>query len=125
MEIHNLEETNPTLVGEETQEMPSSGDETPPSADSHKSRWGTWLLWGLLGLILLGVFIVAGSYLGYQQGINDRTGFEATAVAIAIEEQYELGVQDMDAGNYEVARQRFDYVIQDKSKLPRRDRSHG
>lgn len=118
MEIHDLDETIPAPVGEETKEMTPSGDETPPSEESRKGRRGTWLLWGLLGLILLGLFIVAGSYLGYQQGINERTGFEATEVAMAIEEQFELGVQDMQAGNYEIARQRFDYVIQINPNYP-------
>ena len=118
MEIHNLDETIPTPVGEETQEIPPPSDDKPPLEDSRKSRLGSWLLWGLLGLILLGLFIVGGSYFGYQQGIDDRKGFEATQVAMAIEEQYELGVLDMEAGNYEVARQRFDYVIQINPNYP-------
>jgi tetratricopeptide (TPR) repeat protein len=112
MEIHNLDETSPTPVGEETQEMTPPVDDQPPPEGRRKSKWVTRLLWGLLGVILIGIFIVAGSFMGYRQGINDRTGFEATEVAMAIEEQYELGVQDMQAGNYEVARQRFEYVIQ-------------
>ncbi|MFC1997310.1 hypothetical protein ACFLXI_06860 [Chloroflexota bacterium] len=112
MEIHNLDETSPTPVGEETLQMTPPDDPTPPSESRGKRRWVSWLLWGLLGMILLGIFIVAGSFMGYQQGISDRTGYEATQVAVAIDEQYEMGVQDLEAGNYEVARQRFEYVIQ-------------
>ena len=112
MEIHNLDEKSPTPVGEQNQEKPALDNDKPPSKNNPKGGWTSWLLWGLLGLFLIGLFITAGSYLGYQQGIDDRKGFEATQVAMAIEEQYDLGVQDMQAGNYEVARQRFDYVIQ-------------
>jgi tetratricopeptide (TPR) repeat protein len=112
MEIHNLDEKNPTPVGEENQEKPNLDNDKTPSEKKRKRRWTSWLLWGFLCLFLIGLFVTAGSYLGYQQGIDDRKGFEATQVALAIEEQYDLGVQDMEAGNYEVARQRFDYVIQ-------------
>ena len=118
MEIHNLDETSSTPVDEEIQEKPTLNNDKPPSKNKRKGRWTSWLLWGMLGLLLFGLFITAGSYLGYQQGIDDRKGFEATQVAVAIEEQFDLGVQDMEAGNYEVARQRFDYVIQIDPNYP-------
>ena len=118
MEIHNLDETSSTPVDEEIQEKPSLNNDKPPSKNKRKGWWTSWLLWGMLGLLLIGLFITAGSYLGYQQGIDDRKGFEATQVAVAIEEQFDLGVQDMEAGNYEVARQRFDYVIQIDPNYP-------
>jgi len=118
MNIQNLDETGPTSVGEETQKMTPPEDNTHPSEGRRKSGWLSWLLWGLLGVLILGIFIVAGSYIGYQQGIRDRTGFEATQIAMAIEEQYQLGIRDMEAGNYEVARQRFDYVLQINPNYP-------
>lgn len=119
MDIHNLDKTAPTPVGEETQIMTPHGDDNPPTEETRpKKRWVSWLLWGLLGIILLSIFLIAGSYLGFQQGISDRTGFEATQVASAIEEQYQLGIQDMEAGNFEIARQRFDYVIQIDPNYP-------
>jgi tetratricopeptide (TPR) repeat protein len=118
MEIHNLDEESPTPVGEENQEKPNLDNDKTPLGKKRRGWWTSWLLWGLLGLFLIILFITAGSYLGYQQGIDDRKGFEATQVALAIEEQYDLGVQDLEAGNYEVARQRFDYVIQIDPNYP-------
>jgi len=118
MNNQNLDETAPTPLGEETQEMPLADSIPPPPESRPKRRWVSWLLWGLLGVILLGIFIIAGSYVGYQQGIDDRTSYEATQVASAIQDQYLLGLQDMEAGQYEVARQRFDYVIQIDPNYP-------
>lgn len=112
MELHNLDETSPTSIGEDKQDTSPPADEQASTEDSRKNKRGAWLLYGLLAIVLLGFFVVAGSYLGYQQGIRDRTGFEATQVSEAIQEQYQLGVQDMQVGNYEVARQRFEYVLE-------------
>ena len=44
MEIHNLDETSPTPVGEETQEMAPPVDDQPPPEGRRKSRWVSWLL---------------------------------------------------------------------------------
>jgi len=119
MEKENLDETMPTPVGDETQQTKVVNDVIPPSSEKSSKRRGTsWILWGLLAVLVLVVFIAGGGYIGYQKGIDERTQFEASEVASAIEEQYSLGVQDMQAGHYEVARQRFDYVIQINPNYP-------
>jgi tetratricopeptide (TPR) repeat protein len=123
MDNQNSDETIPIPIGEEQQEPAPPGDTVPtmvapPPENPSKRRWITWLLMGLLALIVLGIFVVAGGFLGYQQGIAERKDYEATQVASAIDEQYELGLQDMVEGRYEVARQRFDYVIQNDPGFP-------
>jgi tetratricopeptide (TPR) repeat protein len=96
---------------------PSSGspvDVLPPSGKrSSPLRWIALL--GILALIL----IAAGSaYAGYQSGIGQRTGAEATQIALQVEEQFELGVQDMEARHFDLARQRFEYVIRYNPNYP-------
>jgi len=63
--------------------------------------------------VLLGLILVLGvsGFLGYQNGIARRTNQESFQLAVAVAEQYELGVLDIEAGRYEVARQRFEYVL--------------
>lgn len=118
MENQNLDETMPTPVGEETQQTTLSDKNSSPPEKTGKRRGSSILLWGLMGILILGIFIIVGGFFGYQQGINERTNYEAAQVDTAIEEQYALGLQDMETGNYEIARQRFDYVIQIDPNYP-------
>ncbi len=78
---------------------------TPPRRPS----WGRWTFYGLMALILIASI---SAFLGYNTGINDRKSAETEQTALRVEEQYQLGLQDMEAGHYDLARQRFEYVIQ-------------
>ena len=123
MDTENLDETLPTLVGDANQQNTPPGDTvptlvSPPEPKPKKRKGASWLLWGLLAILLLGIFVIVGGYLGYSQGIDERTGFESDQVALAVQEQYELGIEDLAAGRYGIARQRFDYVIQNDPNFP-------
>ena len=123
MNTENLDETMPTPIGDQTQETTPPGDTNstivpPPPEAPKKKRSFTWLLWGLLTILVLGIFVIVGGFLGYRQGIDERTDYEAQQVAMAVQEQYDLGLEDMAAGRYDVARQRFDYVIQNNPNFP-------
>lgn len=146
MENENIDETRPVSSGDET--IPSHGildgsqsfsegdtlttpvattstggsapvSTDPPGADYETAKsspiWGLLILLSILALI---VIAAASAYGGYRSGINQRTSLEATLVAQEIQEQFELGIQDVEAGRYEVARQRFEYVIQLKPNYP-------
>ncbi len=107
----HLNETQPTQIDPFGGEDTSPIDLEQPSDIPQKKKGRPWLLRG--GLALLGLILVLGvsGILGYQNGIRRRTGQEAFQLAVAAAEQYELGILDMQAGRYEVARQRFEYVI--------------
>lgn len=87
-------------------------DNVPEVVYTEPSRARLWR-W-LIGISLFALLAVAAVSIlgGYFSGINRRTAFEATQVAQKVSEQYQLGLQDMEAGHYELARQRFEYVIQ-------------
>ncbi len=108
----------PPLAGEEASEQAKEATaltqqgqsvQGSPSPSTRPRRW-RWLL-PLAMLVLLAIAFVS-AYSGYQAGIEQRTQFESTQVAQEAQRQFELGVQDMEAGRYETARQRFEYVIQ-------------
>jgi tetratricopeptide (TPR) repeat protein len=99
----NLEETRPIPTSEE------------PQGERGRSTWWIWILVGFLGLLVLATL---GGYGGYLTGIQDRLDVEATTVAGEAQEQYQLGIRDMEAGLYDVARQRFEYVIQLNPNYP-------
>jgi tetratricopeptide (TPR) repeat protein len=81
---------------------------TQPTAPA-KAR-GLWrvLRWFLL---LLVVAVAGAALIGYGAGANQRRSSQAGAAERAADEQFQLGEQDLTAGRYEIARQRFEYVI--------------
>jgi len=101
-------ETMPTRVGGgET----SSGQPTGEPAPARKRNFG-WVGPVLIGwLILLGVATFSG-YRGYQTAVADRIVQQSTQAVEELDAQYELGLQDFAAGKYELARQRFAYILE-------------
>lgn len=95
----------------------SPGD--PAGIPPSKGKRPSPLRWiALLGVLFL-ILVAAGSaYAGYQSGINQRTGAESTQIAMQVDEQFELGVQDMEARRFDLARQRFEYVIRYNPNYP-------
>lgn len=70
----------------------------------------------LLPVMLL--IVVAGGLMGYTRGRALRLEARAQAVRAQAQEQFDLGVADLEAGRYELARQRFEYVIQLDPSFP-------
>jgi tetratricopeptide (TPR) repeat protein len=98
-------ETIPVSVGTPGGQVPSTTD---GSEGSPRRAW-FWLI--ALSIFALLVIAAASAWGGYRAGINERLSSQAALVAQQVKEQYDLGVQDMQAQRYEVARQRFEYVI--------------
>ncbi|MGD9091396.1 MAG: hypothetical protein PVF74_01005 [Anaerolineales bacterium] len=90
------------------------GDDIPPeqltdlNQQPKKPSWRLWTFIGVLALILIGI---TSAFLGYNSGINQRKNAEAAQSASSLEEQFQLGLEDMEAKRYDVARQRFEYII--------------
>jgi tetratricopeptide (TPR) repeat protein len=96
-----------------------SGPPTPPSAAAPGARRSFPLRWiALLGVLVLLAIGAASAYGGYQSGINQRIAAGATQAAAQVEEQFVLGLQDLEARRFDLARQRFEYVIQVDPSYP-------
>jgi hypothetical protein len=72
----------------------------------------------MLGIILLIVGLSIGSGLGYNSAIQRRVREHNDQVALITATQYQLGLQDLIDGRYEIARKRFEYVIRLDPKFP-------
>lgn len=145
MEKANSDETHPVAIGDETQPTQADTDTRPtiiegetiaskasssteeaapgdaasiedePKQARHISRW-----YWISPVIILALVLVAGvsAYEGYQSGIDRRVSHEATLVADEAQQQFQLGLQDIEDKRYEVARQRFEYVIRIEPNYP-------
>ena len=80
---------------------------TQPTAAPAPSLWRR-VRWFILLLIVAVVFASAG---GYYAGQRIRRLDLAADVSRVVDEQFQLGLEDLDAGRFELARQRFEYVI--------------
>jgi tetratricopeptide (TPR) repeat protein len=71
-------------------------------------RWGWWAVMGASYLVcVLSFSVLTGVAAGRQQ---TQAG-QSEAIARAVQEQFDLGVQDLLETRYELARQRFEYVL--------------
>jgi len=102
--------TAPVEVNRGLAQVPPS---VPPGTKPKKKRrfpaLAGWSLLGLLGLVLIALLSAFG---GYDAGINRRKQAEAAQVASVADDQFQRGLQDMQAGHYDLARQRFEYVVE-------------
>lgn len=87
--------------------------EAVPAAPKKKN--GLFIAGILLGFILT---TALGGLAGYYAGLQARQEAEANNRALAAAEQFLLGVEDFNRGNYSFAKQRFEYVIQLNPSYP-------
>ncbi|MBN1146435.1 MAG: hypothetical protein JXA78_04205 [Anaerolineales bacterium] len=95
----------------------ATAGQAAPKKPKKRSRL-TWLLSAGLGLLILLLIAVISALGGYRSGISLRQSAEGTEAARTAEEQFNLGIQEMEQGQYFRARQRFEYVIQINPSYP-------
>jgi hypothetical protein len=74
------------------------------------SRW--------FALIVVVVLIILGALAGYGSGMGQRNDAEKTQISGQVQEQFNLGVEKMEAGQYDLAKVHFDFVIEHDPKYP-------
>lgn len=90
-------------------------DDTQPTRISQEtSRFEECLVRLLKWMFIFSLLFVAGVFgasAGYQSGLEQAAALKIVDNDKVVQEQYELGLIDFDDGHYELARQRFEYVI--------------
>lgn len=98
--------------GEESNYPPGAG--MPAGSKKRLPRWA----WLMLAILVLFLAAVVSSFSGYRAGIRERLAAQALQIAQGLSTQFQLALQDMDAGRYELAVQRFEYIIQNDPTFP-------
>jgi tetratricopeptide (TPR) repeat protein len=80
---------------------------------AHKKRRQIWkpLLLALGVAVIFGLATLGGALAGYRSGVNERQSAAAEQAVLSLEEQYNLAVEDLAAGHFEVAKQRLEYIL--------------
>jgi hypothetical protein len=87
-------------------------NDTQPARTARVKKKGnlSWLIWVLLAGSTLLVLGFAGVYGGYRVALQTQHRIEATESVLSVKDQFELGLQDFQSGQYDLARQRFEWV---------------
>ncbi len=105
--------------GQSGNTVPVSIPPTPASKKTKKSGgfWKRFLL-VLAGIVILVLLGGAGSWFGYQSAVASRVEQEdENRITVAVT-QYQMGLADLEAGRFETARQRFEYVVRVDPSFP-------
>ena len=82
------------LNSTDTEGVTPSEQKTTPAAKPR--RWP----WIVVGILLVFILTAVGSYMVYQKGIQQRLDQQVSGTALKATTQFQLGLQDMQAGNF-------------------------
>ncbi|HEX7394716.1 MAG TPA: hypothetical protein VF313_07300 [Anaerolineaceae bacterium] len=105
MSNSELKDTQPTGALQDTQ--PNS------PAPVTKKGFPRWLV-----AFCLVVLVVIGLLAGYGSGMGQRYAALNTQLIGQLDEQFQLGKQAMEAGNYQLAKQYFDWILSKDPNFP-------
>jgi tetratricopeptide (TPR) repeat protein len=123
----SVSQTHPSQSNSTRSSKPGKPEGASPRARSHKRVPGParrsspklrLVAWGLFVLLLFALTAFIGGVNGYRSAIitrQDQQKFEEVKYVV---EQYELGLLDLEAGRYEIAQQRFEWVLSQDPAFP-------
>ena len=85
-------------------------EETLPEEKHKRSGW-SWVLWSILGILILALIAAGSAYGGYVSARQERANVYSTRVSGEAQAQYDLAIQAIASKNFDLARQRLEYVI--------------
>jgi tetratricopeptide (TPR) repeat protein len=88
-------------------------DAVASASGSRRPRRRVWVAF----LVYLAALIVVGA-IAFTQGRSVNRNLQSEQLSRALFEQFELGVADLDAGRFEIARQRFEQIIRYDPSYP-------
>lgn len=87
-------------------------DTQPTNVSKSSNRTTLWIVLGSIAIVILGLL------LGVLAGMNARKIAELEQIKQSLGEQFDRGVQELNDGQYDLARQRFEYVLKYDPSYP-------
>ncbi|OGO18818.1 MAG: hypothetical protein A2Z14_00335 [Chloroflexi bacterium RBG_16_48_8] len=108
---HHMDQTNPQPGKIVSQKKSSSAQpEDHRKISVFRSRLRTcW--WVFLFPIFMAIVLGAAVFTGYQSGLEQRELDTEEQETLALLDQFNLGVEDLTAGRYDLAKQRAEYIL--------------
>ena len=78
----------------------------------------TWIQWIIISCWILLISATTGLVWGYVSGGHQKELRQNLVNAVDLQAQFDLGTWDMQNGRYDLARQRFEYVVQQDPNFP-------
>jgi tetratricopeptide (TPR) repeat protein len=100
-----------------TETQPNQTQPAPPAqpgGNKKRVKFSSFLF-GVLGFLVL---IAIGIMSGYFRGFEDRISAQDTQVSLQLQDQFTLGNQAMNDGQYDVAQAHFQFVIDHNPNFP-------
>ena len=110
-ELNSTQPTSPQ--GETEPNLPNNDEQGSAPAPLGRKEFPRGL--AILAAVLL---VVIGLLVGYGSGMGQRLDAQAEQMGAQLAEQYQLGIQAMEAGQYEVARLHFEFIIDNDPEYP-------
>jgi len=98
----------------EHMDKPQEGLPAKPPTTSR----GTWILIAVVGIITLLIIAGMSAYGGYRSGMFQQQAASATLIAQQLQAQYDMALEDMANGRYDIARQRLEWIIKTQPDYP-------
>ena len=93
----------------------NSGSTQPSKPIQRSGRGRSFLFTTLIVLALIVVTLLAG----YQSGISTRKQNQSTVVTQQLAEQFQFVDEDIQAGRYDIAKQRLEFILSKDPSFPR------
>lgn len=105
----NIDDTRPTRIR-------SSVETTSTKSPRNKNK--SWVVWILLFIIFMLLGGTTGALHGYQTAQQTLIAGRTAQVNLDLQDQYQLALQDLEAGQFDIARQRLDYILLHDPNFP-------
>ena len=120
--MSNLDEAKPIQpdIEKDEESLAQAVESSPPDegfphleteGEPPKKKSKPWVLRIFFGILIFLLIVALGAVGGILKGTNDRVRYENEIVGTAISDQFVRGLIDMQNENYEIAIERFKYIL--------------